>query len=217
MNLSALDGLEVLDAGDPFTGDEGAIVLRECLAANYGRLHKRLTRHLNCPDLASDCLHDAWLRLGELTVPVSAQSPEAYVYRTACNLAMDRLRGRRSSQYVDEGETVLEHLADPAPGPDFIAEVRSDVEAVERAMRHLSRRHRTVLIALRLEEKTRQEVADWLRISLRNVDTVLRQALDHCAEESGQTVMVGMRAPRRGLSGRWRSKAVTAKTTTTCV
>lgn len=164
--------------------DHGA-ALREFLASNYTRLHQRLKRHLGCSDQASDCLHDAWLRLGEMTLSEPVQSPEAYVYRVACNVAMDRLRSNRKWQYASDLESGLEALADHSPGPDLIAEARSELEAVERALACLPRRHRSVLIGLRIEGKTRQEVADWLRISLRSVDTALRQALDHCAEASG--------------------------------
>ena len=71
-------------------------------------------------------------------------------------------------------------LIEPAPGPALIAEMRSDVMAVERALQRLPRRHRAVLMALRFDEMSRQEVADRYRLSLRNVDTALRQALDRC-------------------------------------
>ncbi|QOF79720.1 RNA polymerase sigma factor [Variovorax sp. 38R] len=174
-------------------------VLREFLAANYTRLRQRLQRHLGCPDLASDCLHDAWLRLGEMTVSEPVQSPEAYVYRVACNLAMDRLRSNRPWQYATDVASELEALADHSPGPDLIAEARSDLQAFERAMERLPRRHRSALIGLRIEEKSRQEVADWLRISLRSVDTALCQALDYCAEHMGQEVSTGVRTARRSL------------------
>jgi RNA polymerase sigma factor (sigma-70 family) len=177
---------EAMDAVAPEApAEDPGAVLREFLAANYARLHQRLQRHLRCPDLASDCLHDAWLRLGEMNVSVPVQNPEAYVYRVACNLAMDRLRSNRAWQYADVAFE-LEALADLSPGPDLIAEARSDLEAFERAMARLPRRHRSALIGLRVEQKTRQEVADWLRISLRSVDTVLCQALAYCAEHMGQ-------------------------------
>lgn len=188
------------------------MALRDFLAANYARLHQRLQRHLGCPDLASECLHDAWLRLGEMPLPAFVQSPEAYAYRVACNLAMDRLRSSRSWQYAADADTELEHLADQSPGPELIAQARSDAQAVERALQRLPRRHRSVLVALRIEEKTRQEVADRHRISLRSVDTVLRQALDYCAEASDQTVMVGVGTPRRGIARSWQAKAAAGTT-----
>jgi RNA polymerase sigma-70 factor (ECF subfamily) len=204
-SIDSIDGLVVVEG--EYTEKNHGIALREFLSSNYQRLHQRLLRHLGCPDLSSDCLHDAWLRLGEMTISEPVQSPEAYVYRVACNLAMDRLRSNRPWQYASGVESELDALADHSPGPDVIAEARSELEAVERALQHLPRRHRSVLVALRLEDKTRQEVAAWLRISLRSVDTALRQALDHCAEASDQTVMVGVSSPRRALPQRWRTQS----------
>jgi len=182
------------DADDgPTTG----VLARDFLVANYAGLHQHLTRRLSCPDLASECLHDAWLHLGGLTLPETVRNPGAYVYRTACNLAMDRLRSNRHWQYTGDADTELEHLADDVPGPDHIAAARSDLAAVERAMSTLSGRHCAVLVGLRIEEMTRQEVATRYGLSLRNVDTALRQALDHCAGQTGFSVRGGVSTPRR--------------------
>ncbi len=165
----------------PEAGAEPGRALRDCLVANYQRLHRRLQRHLGCADRASDCLHDAWLRLGDMAVLPTVQAPEAYVYRVACNMALDRLRGERASLQVQEPEFTVEAFADPSPGPEAVAEARSELRALERAMQRLPRRHRAVLEALRIEEMTRQEVARHYQLSLRNVDTALRLALRHCA------------------------------------
>jgi RNA polymerase sigma factor (sigma-70 family) len=203
VDLSIQSYWEIPDGiGDAPGGDsrrDYGTVLRDYLAANYGRLHRRLLRYLGCPDLASDCLHDAWLRLGDMTMPTAVQSPEAYVYRVACNIAMDCLRSSRSQQYAGNTETELDAIADPAPGPELIAEVRSNVAAMDRALQHLPRRHQAVLMALRIEERTRQEVAVCHGLSLRRVDTMLRQALDYCAEKTGQLAVAGVRSPRRAL------------------
>lgn len=153
--------------------------LQVFLVANYARLHRRLMHHLGCPDLASDSLHDAWIRLGDRTSAQAAQSPEAYVYRVACNAAMDRLRAERPWQGADGAQETLEHLADQSPGPELIAEARSDLQAVERAMQLLPLRHQHILVALRVHELTREEVAVRHGLSLRRVDTTLRQALLH--------------------------------------
>lgn len=156
-------------------------VLRGFLVTNYDHLRRKLMRHLGCADMASECLHDAWLRLGQSEVSGPVQSPEAYIYRMACNVAMDRIRSNRSWQYMGDADDVLERFVDETPGPDDIATVRSDLAAVERALQDLPRRHRAVLISLRIDEMTRQDVARRHDISLRSVDTVLRQALAHCA------------------------------------
>lgn len=120
-------------------------------------------------------------------------------------------RGKRSSQYNDEA--ALEHLTDPAPGSDLIALARSDLAVVERAMQRMPYRHRSVLLALRIDEKTRQEVADEYQVSLTSIDTMLRQALDHCAEETGQNAIGGISQSLRGFSRRWQAKVFAAEFT----
>ncbi|WP_398496275.1 RNA polymerase sigma factor [Variovorax sp.] len=180
MDLSDSRCFDAVDAASDASTSAPSVSPREFLVANYARLQRRLCRHLGCPDLASDCLHDAWLRLSERLPVPATRHPEAYVYRVACNLAIDRLRGNRAGQQVDDAEVVLAGFADPAPGPERIAEVRSDMAALEQAIERLPRRQRAVLLALRLEEMSRDEVAGRYRMSLRNVDTALRQALDRC-------------------------------------
>lgn len=154
-----------------------AVDLQGHLAARYVQLHQRLARHLGCADFASECLHDAWLRLGEGPLPEAPANPDAYVYRVACNLAMDSLRSRKRWPGANETGGDPDAVADLQPGPELIAEARSEVAAVDRAMQRLPRRQQSVLLALRWHEMSRQEVARRHGVSLRKVDTALRQAL----------------------------------------
>ncbi|MGT2429762.1 RNA polymerase sigma factor [Cupriavidus basilensis] len=186
MDLSAPPAFEATDAIEDRPGGmpgehPRTFALRAFLVANYKHLRRRLARHLGCPDLATECLHDAWLRLGDMAIGADVQSPDAYVYRVACNAATDRLRSNRASLYAGDADAELDHIADLGPGPDLIAEARSALQAVERAFERMPYRHRVVLLALRLEELPRQEVATRHGLSLRRVDTMLRQALEHCA------------------------------------
>ncbi|AOZ03712.1 hypothetical protein BKK81_32400 [Cupriavidus sp. USMAHM13] len=183
------------------TGEEAAaVVLREILVTNYDRLHRRLMRQFGCRDTASDSLQEAWLRLGSATVSDAVRCAEAYVYRVACNVATDQLRDRNLWPSLVDPDLVFEHLADRGPGPDAVAEARSDLAALDRALQQVPGRHRRVLVGLRLEELTREEVAARDGISLRNVDTALRQALDHCAALTGRRAVGGVSAPRRTLA-----------------
>jgi RNA polymerase sigma-70 factor (ECF subfamily) len=180
--------------------------LQAVLENNYAALHRRLARHLGCTELASDSLHDAWLRLGALTAgdgAALAHSPVAYVFRVACNAAMDSLRRNRAWLYADEGDGaggLVDFLADTAAGPERLAELHADVRRLAQAVDLLPRRHRQVLEALRVDELTRQEVAERHDMSLRNVDTALRQALDHCARHTGYAAQGGVGTTRRSLS-----------------
>ena len=93
-------------ANDVAAPGQGA-QLQAVLESNYAALHRRLARHLGCAELASDSLHDAWLRLGPLAAgdadgAALAHSPVAYVFRVACNVATDSLRRHRAWLYADE-------------------------------------------------------------------------------------------------------------------
>ena len=176
-------------AGVPGQGAQ----LQAVLESNYAGLHRRLTRHLGCAELASDSLHDAWLRLGAWTASggaALAHSPVAYVFRVACNAAMDSLRRNRAWLYAGEGAGeddagLVDFLADTAAGPERLAELHADVRRLAQAVALLPRR--------------RQEVAERHDMSLRNVDTALRQALDHCARHTGHAAQGGVGTTRRGL------------------
>ncbi len=165
-----------------------AALLREHLVTHYKQLHGRLTRHLGCSDLAAECLHDTWLRLCR-PLDGSVASVDAYVWRMACHAGTDRLRAQRSWLPLDELRDDTS-LMDSRPGPHAVAEARSSLVVLSQAMDSLSRRQRAVLLALRVEERSRGEVAQWLRISVRSVDTALRQALAycdaHCADDRGR-------------------------------
>lgn len=203
------------DVGVPPAPGQGR-QLQSVLEGNYARLHRRLARHLGCAELASDSLHDAWLRLGALAAGEGgalAHSPVAYVFRVACNAAMDSLRRNRAWLYAHEGDGggdgsggLVDFLADTAAGPERLAELQADVRRLAHAVELLPRRHRQVLEALRVDELTRQEVAQRHGMSLRNVDTALRQALDHCARHTGHAAQGGVGTARRSLRLNVRSR-----------
>ena len=195
MDLSVVQYLEmpaVAHAAHGALADiDESFALRDVLVMNYDCLQRQLARKFGCADMASESLHDAWLRLGESSLAVPVPNQQAYVYRVACNAAIDRLRSARTRRMASVEDLDLDALADATPGPQEIAEQRSEVLALDRALQALPRRHRAVLVALRIEERTREEVADWLCISLRTVDTTLRQALLRCAEQGAMLAPAG--------------------------
>ncbi|HEY4317887.1 MAG TPA: RNA polymerase sigma factor [Herbaspirillum sp.] len=165
--------------------DDGS-ALQEVLTANYHQLHRRLTRYLGCPDLASDSLHDIWLRLASKERKEAApavQNPQAYLYRAARNAALDRLDVQKRHQGEADFDLRMEVTADAAPGPEAIAEACSDLRAMARVFERLPKLQLSVLYALRIDELPRKEVAQRYGISLRRVDRALAQALAYCAEQ----------------------------------
>ena len=103
----------------PASGDVRAC-LSDFLVANYARLIGRLRARLGCEDLASDSLHDAWLRLADGPAPepggaAGVVNPGAYLFRMACNIAIDRLRAEQLRR-AGGPELEPDEVEDGAPG-----------------------------------------------------------------------------------------------------
>ncbi|WP_174977943.1 RNA polymerase sigma factor [Pandoraea bronchicola] len=192
--VSAAEEHEIGNAGQTGAAIQ---VLRECLASNYERLLRRLSRRIGCSDTASDSLHEAWVRLGSATLPDAVHSAETYVFRMAYNLAVDQMRGRRMWESLGEEHEVFDVLPDRGPGPEAVAGARSELAALSRALGEMSGHHRRVLMELRVDDLTREEVAARHGLSLRKVDTLLRQTLDYCATQTGRQTSGGISESRR--------------------
>jgi RNA polymerase sigma factor (sigma-70 family) len=155
--------------------------LRQVLADKYEELKRRLTRRTGSEDLASEVLHETWLRLGAASEQSPVRSPGAYIFRSAINIAADRRRAddrRASALEISEILDVADETSDPARS----VEARLDLEMLEHALEELTDRRRTILLASRLHGYTLRQIAERLQISQRMVEIELKHALEHCAE-----------------------------------
>ncbi|MBS2070088.1 RNA polymerase sigma factor, partial [Klebsiella pneumoniae] len=64
--------------------------MRRHFLTYYDALRKRLKYRLGSEDLANDVLHETWLRIEQRDEEQQIQNPQAYLYRTALNVAYDR-------------------------------------------------------------------------------------------------------------------------------
>jgi RNA polymerase sigma factor (sigma-70 family) len=163
------------------------LTLRQLLAEKYDDLRSRLTRRLGSEELASEVLHETWLRLDQGIDAKSIRSPGAYLFRSALNIAIDRGRAERRRVQPSKIEAML-YIADDAPGPAQQAEARLELEQLERALEELTPRRRTILLAARLEGLPLWQIAERLDISQRLVEIELKHALEHCAQRLNRNV-----------------------------
>lgn len=155
------------------------LALRRLLLESYDELKTRLTQRLGSSELAGDAIQDAWLRLQGAEAVGTVRSPANYLFRIALNLARDRLSADRRLLSAIEIERLLD-LADGAPDSAQIAEMRSELRAVERLIAELPPRQREVLVAARLDGIPRREIARRLGISLSLVEKELKLAHEYC-------------------------------------
>lgn len=164
------------------------MALRQLLVERYHDLRERLARRLGSTELASEALHEVYLRLGRTDTPGAVASPRAYLFKAAYNLATDRRRSerRRARHAVSDADVMLD-IPDGQPGPDGIVEARIELAALARALLALPPRQRAILIAARYQQLPRAEIARRFGISRRTVQFELQRALEACREHMEMT------------------------------
>ncbi len=158
--------------------EEARPVLIDYLAKHYGTLKLRVSRLLGSSDLASDALHDTWLRLKTKEAEGPIQSPGSYLVRMAVNVAVDIQRRQGRSVPLDDIKALMV-LSDPAPGPAQTAESRSELEALIQLVERMPPRRREVFILVHWEGVPQDEVAERMGCSKRTVEYELKHAHDY--------------------------------------
>jgi RNA polymerase sigma-70 factor (ECF subfamily) len=184
-------------------------VLRDLLLNDYGGLDRRLTRRFGSAEFASDVLQETYLRLEAMNDAGPVGSPKAYLFRIAVNIANDRRRAESRRLAPDEVDILLD-IPDERPDAARIIEARSELARLRRAIAELPERRRQVLVMSRIEDVPHREIARRLGVTVRTVETDLKQALEHCAQRL-QRPLPGKFAFRRSKSSQIRRRAVPSR------
>jgi len=155
-----------------------ALLLR-LFISNYSTLKGRLARRLGSADAADEALQEAYLRMERMGQIGAVRRPQSYLFQVALNIAADLRRSEKRRLARSEIERVLQ-LEQDELDPERIAEGRSSVGALVRALDALPPRPRAILVAARLDGLTHAAIAARFGISTRLVERELKRALDHC-------------------------------------
>jgi len=162
--------------------------VQRLLVDRYDELRRRLTTRLGSPDLAADALQDAWLRIERAETVGTIRNPVNYIFGIAMNAARDRMR-EANSRYLSAAEVdSLLDIPDEAPAPSNIVEMRSDLRQLEAILRELPDRQREILLAARLDQTPRAEIARRFEISLSLVEKELQRAQEYCLARRNKIV-----------------------------
>jgi RNA polymerase sigma-70 factor (ECF subfamily) len=179
--------------------EAGWAALQRHLLSRYTDIKQRLTRYLGSADLASEALHETWLRLqrgGELA---AVRNADAYLYSMAINMAANRRRAEKRRLTTQEVDALLE-IADDAPDAGHVLEARVELDALVSIIGELPVRQQAVLLAARLEGAPRRDIAARFGISERLVQRDLQQAHDYCATRLEKFLSARFRSVPREVS-----------------
>ena len=128
-----------------------------------------------------DILQESYLRIFRARAAGKIDHPKAYLFNTARNAALDRLRRERVVVFEpltdSEGSFVLEGSAD-ATSPD----VDFELETLAAAIRTLPERCREVLILRKYQGLSHEEIAARLGITRNTVNAQITIAMLRCRE-----------------------------------
>jgi RNA polymerase sigma-70 factor, ECF subfamily len=137
---------------------------------------------------AEDICQEVFLRLFTYCSDhgmVGAERVRSWVFRVGHNLAIDRIRTRKSAGVFDGGDPlpVLLQLPDPGPTPDEAMLERERMESIQRRLTHLSSQEQHCLY-LRAEGLRYREIAEILGITSSSVAEFLRRAIRKLMRDS---------------------------------
>ncbi len=144
----------------------------------YPKLIRYLTMRLRDPHLAADVTHDAYLRIMEGGCERVVKHPQAYLYRTAINVATDTHRRSvvRHCESIDD----FEPQAAEQSGPQESLYLRQRVNLVERALNELPENCRKAFLLRKLDGLAHHEIATQMGISKDMVEKHIVNAMKHC-------------------------------------
>jgi RNA polymerase sigma factor (sigma-70 family) len=168
------------------------MTLRELLTRDYVKWRNRLMRRFGSADVAAEILHETYLRLGAVDAAGVVRNPDAYLYRTALNVAADAWEQDR--RWLDKATIeAARRRDDDALDPEEILRAQQEWRALLAALDELPPRRRAVFLAARLEELPHRAIAERLGVSTDTVDRELQQAFEFFAKRLGK-----IRRSRRG-------------------
>jgi RNA polymerase sigma-70 factor (ECF subfamily) len=139
-------------------------------------LRRYLTRFLGDANEAQDVAHDAYLRVYPKDGKAPPDNPQAFLYTTARNLAINRLKRRQIAPFNSQE---IHDDATPSPLPGVVQQVmaRQEWSQLESAIADLPPGCRSVLLLRKVELLSHQEIADRLGIAVSTVEKQHARAL----------------------------------------
>ena len=150
-------------------GDRKA--LAEMVAAWQDRIYNTMRKMAGDEQEAMDLTQEAFGRAIERLESFRGESaPFSWMYRIAMNVALGRLRQKKSRRTVTaschdregQGEGVLERSADASPGPAERVESRERGQLVREALQRLDEQQRALLVMRDVDGMDYQQIAELL-------------------------------------------------------
>lgn len=140
------------------------------------KLRRLLRSRGESRDDADDLIQEAFLRLQVYRREHEVRQTEAFLVRTALNLATDRGRHQGHTRRVTEAVRALQ-IIDSSPPPDDVLAAQERLLRMKAGLDRLSPRRREVFVLNRIEGYSFSQIAGQLGITLSAVEKHAAQAV----------------------------------------
>lgn len=152
-------------------------------------LLRYLVVRLQCEQEAKDVAQEAYVRMLQLDSPQTVSYLRAFLYKTASNLAIDRIRFRRmESRKLQMVFFGAEHAS---PDSSRGAAAAEEVKLLVRALQELGSECREAFVLHRLEGLGSDEIAQRMGTTRRSVQRWIAAALVHCTNRRTEKAAAG--------------------------
>ncbi len=153
------------------------------MARLYSEHNQALVRFLmtrvDSEQEAQDVAHEAYVRMLQLDTRGAVSYLSAYLFKTAANIAIDRIRRTQTGERIHQ--SVSRALSEAAfPAPEHEVASRQELELIARYLEELPPKCRQAFYLHRIHDMSLDDIARELRVSKRMVHHYLLRAIVHC-------------------------------------
>ncbi|MGI9377600.1 MAG: RNA polymerase sigma factor [Tsuneonella suprasediminis] len=148
------------------------------LISTYPELKRRLSGRLGSADRAQEALHDTYIRLHRVEITDEIRNPTSYLVTMALNIASNNARAESKHLSAAEIDRLID-ISDESPDQQRVAEARSELAAVERALQELPSRRQAIFRRFWAGHATYKELALEYNLSERTIRHELLLASRH--------------------------------------
>ena len=180
--------------------DADGVLLTRIFIESEDALRAFLTRFLKCQNDIDDALYEAYARTYRAMSSQDLDSPRAFLFRTAKNLALNELK-RHSTQFESNfAELNIEDIACAEPSVEERLMEDQQRQLLNQAIEQLPKQCRKAFVLRKQHHFSHKSISEKLNISVRTVERHMANAVVKCSEYIKQSSQTHKRATNKLLA-----------------
>ncbi|AFC86168.1 RNA polymerase sigma factor [Frateuria aurantia] len=157
----------------------------ELFRAHNSALIAFLRTRLSSASEAQEVAQEAYTRLLRMDDPGRIQQPKALLFRTAANLASDRIRKRSVRLEAPLDDLFMDWLE--SPGPERRALLADEMRVIREALRELPAKTSRAFVMHLIQDMSFSTISQSMGVTERMVRYHVARALAHCRQRLEET------------------------------